>query len=78
MFAIGMDGLVMPQRISRAAARADGVSLGLEGDALADFITLVKAIDTLEWGAAIERKAKHAADERKRNQQKTQVANGRN
>ena len=67
MFSIGMGGVLMPQRIARATARSEGVRLGLEGDALVDFVHLVKAIDALEWADLMERHAKRAAEDAKKN-----------
>lgn len=70
MFSIGMGGVLMPQRLSRVTARAEGVSLGMEGEELADFVTLLKGIDALEWRAALVRHGKRAAAEKKQNQPK--------
>lgn len=61
----------MPQRITRAAARSEGVHLGLEGDALVDFVRIVKDIDTLQWAAMMERHAKRAAEDAKKNKPPT-------
>ncbi len=64
----GMSGFVIArQKITRAAARAEGIDLGFEGDALLDFVVLMQRIDALEWPEDVARQLKGLAEAQKKN-----------
>lgn len=64
-----MSGFIIArQKISRAVARAEGIGLGFEGDALLDFIVLMQRIDALEWPEDVGRQLKALAELQKKNQ----------
>lgn len=60
MFAqpLGMAGsLLLRQRLTRAAIRAEGERLGFDGEELDDFVEIVHRVDLVEWGIAYKRQA---------------------
>lgn len=60
-------GMLLYQRITRRMARREGASLGYEGEALLDFVEIVRRIDALEWSENFRRQAKDMADAHKKN-----------
>lgn len=64
MFAqpLGMAGsLLLRQRLTRETVRAEGGRLGYDGDALEDFVEIVRRIDLVDWAAAYKRQADELA-----------------
>lgn len=64
-------GMLLNQRIGRDVIRREGKRLGYEGDALADFVTIVRIIDRIDRAESKQRQAKEIADAQKKNRNKT-------
>lgn len=63
-------GLLLAQRIGSRAIQREGKRLGFKGDALIDFVTIVRAIDRFDRRDDMERQAKAIAAAQKKNEQK--------
>lgn len=68
---IGMaGGMLLAQRIGRTVIRREGKALGFEGDALTDFVTIIRAIDRFDRNDDFARQAKAIAEAQKKLEQK--------
>lgn len=73
MFSHGLGmagGMLLNQRIGRDVIRREGKRLGYEGDALVDFVTIVRIIDRIDRSENMQRQAKEIADAQKKNSKK--------